>query len=127
MIAFGKRFGATLRPGDVVALSGELGAGKTHLVKGIAAAWGVDPDTVSSPTFTIAHEYAGRTPVHHLDLYRLSGLEDARRVGLDAYFVGEGICVVEWPERVPELFPEDTLVIRMRPGPDGGRVLELRP
>ena len=126
-ISLGRRLGALLQAGDVVALSGDLGAGKTHFVKGIASAFDVDMGDVSSPTFTIAHEYAGRVPIFHLDLYRLTGLGDARRAGLEEYMMGDGICLVEWPGRAPDLLPPDTIIIRMMHRSENERVLDLGP
>lgn len=113
--ALGRALAARLRPGDVVALHGDLGAGKTALVRGIAAGLGADPAGVSSPTFTIAHAYA--TPgltVHHLDLYRLGSPEAFREIGGDDYLDPSGaVTLVEWPERAAGLFSPDTLHLRL--------------
>jgi tRNA threonylcarbamoyladenosine biosynthesis protein TsaE len=94
--ALGGRLAAALRPGDVIGVSGELGAGKTAFVRGAARALGVE-SPVTSPTFTIAHRYEGRVPVAHLDLYRLDGIGDERWGDLEPYFDGT-IVFVEWPE-----------------------------
>jgi len=112
-IQLGRRLAPAFAPGDVVALIGELGTGKTHLVSGVAAGLGADPGDVTSPTFTIAHEIASEPPVYHLDLYRLSGPEDVRSAGLVEYFDGDGICFVEWPERAGALLPPDSIVLRL--------------
>lgn len=112
-VALGRRLASALAAGDVVALLGELGSGKTHLVMGIAAGLEGDPSAVTSPTFTIAHEYDTEPPVYHLDLYRLSGPEEVRAAGVAEYFDGDGICLVEWPERAGVLLPPDSVVLRL--------------
>jgi tRNA threonylcarbamoyladenosine biosynthesis protein TsaE len=99
----GARLAAVLVPGDVVGVSGELGAGKTTLVRGAAQALGVS-SPVTSPTFTIGHRYEGRVPVAHLDLYRLDGLSDERWGDLEPYFDGT-IVFVEWPEHGGAFIP----------------------
>jgi len=104
--AVGRRLAAFLAPGDVLGLEGELGAGKTCFVQGVVEGLGGRAADVSSPTFTIAHEYAARIPVYHMDLYRLTSLGEARAAGLVDYFERmDGICLVEWPARVPRLMP----------------------
>jgi tRNA threonylcarbamoyladenosine biosynthesis protein TsaE len=103
-IAWGRAFAARLRAGDVVALSGDLGAGKTCLTKGIAAGLGVTAP-VTSPTFTLIHEYSGKLPVYHIDLYRLESPRDALAIGILDYFGGNGVCIVEWAEKIADLLP----------------------
>jgi tRNA threonylcarbamoyladenosine biosynthesis protein TsaE len=110
--ALGRRLATALRPGDVVALSGELGAGKTALVKAIAAAFGFK-QAVTSPTFTIIHEYKTTPPVFHIDLYRLNTEQEAIDVGIEEYLRGEGVCLVEWAERIGRLLPPRTISIRI--------------
>ncbi|MGB3543633.1 tRNA (adenosine(37)-N6)-threonylcarbamoyltransferase complex ATPase subunit type 1 TsaE [Rubrivirga sp.] len=107
----GRRLASVLEAGDVVALVGDLGAGKTHLAKGIAAALEVDPDTVTSPTFTIVQEHA-EGDLLHLDLYRLEG-DEVGRLGLDEMLDGDAIAVVEWPERGAEWLPPRTIWLRL--------------
>ena len=100
--------GAKLVRGDVVALVGELGAGKTHFVKGLAAGAGYTGE-VTSPTFTLIHEYlGGRLPVYHFDFYRLEQEDEAVRLDLESYLDGDGICVVEWSDKFPTLLPPRT-------------------
>lgn len=95
--ALGERIAAGLGPGDVVLVSGELGAGKTTLIRGACRALGVT-DQVTSPTFTIGHRYRGRVPVSHLDLYRLEGLDREDPGLLDDYLDRDSIALIEWPE-----------------------------
>lgn len=94
--------------GNVVALTGDLGAGKTQFVKGFVAAIG-SSDQVTSPTFTLIHEYSGaRLPVYHFDFYRLESSDEVARLGLDEYLFGDGVCIIEWADRFRELLPADT-------------------
>lgn len=106
-IAAGKAFAATLRSGDVVALSGDLGAGKTHFVKGIAQGLGYSGE-VTSPTFSLVHEYnGGQVPCFHFDFYRLTNAAELPGIGFDEYLEeGGGVSVIEWAERFPEQIPE---------------------
>lgn len=106
-----------LLPGDVVSLSGDLGAGKTVLVQGLAAALGV-PDRVVSPTFTIVHEYRGRYPILHLDVYRLDSFQEVLDLGFEELLDPEAILLVEWGEAVAPLLPArylEVLIRRARP------------
>jgi tRNA threonylcarbamoyladenosine biosynthesis protein TsaE len=112
-IGLGERLAAALQQGDVIAFSGELGAGKTALVKGIARGLGV-PQDVTSPTFTLIHEYAGgRLPLFHIDLYRLDSAQQALAIGIEDYLNGNGVTVIEWAEKIASLLPEQTTRIRI--------------
>lgn len=123
-IALGRAAAASLRRGDVLALTGELGAGKTHFVKGLAAGLGT-PSGVTSPTFTLIHEYpGGRLPLYHFDLYRLDDADAALRIGLDEYLFGDGICVIEWAEKFPALLPPHTRWVRFTHCENGARSIE---
>ncbi|MCC4325080.1 tRNA (adenosine(37)-N6)-threonylcarbamoyltransferase complex ATPase subunit type 1 TsaE [Limosilactobacillus reuteri] len=126
-IALGKKIGQQLVAGDVLVLDGDLGAGKTTFTKGLAAGLEI-PDIIKSPTFTIIHEYQdGRLPLYHMDAYRLEngGAED---LGLEEYFDGDGVSVVEWAEFVADELPADFLAIHFkRTDDDNTRILEFEP
>jgi len=110
--AFGKNLGETLFSGDVVALSGELGTGKTCLAQGIARGLGVPEEyKITSPTFTIINEYPGRLILYHLDVYRLSGVRDLDEIGYEDCFNDKGVVVVEWAEKIRDALPKETLFI----------------
>ncbi len=122
--ALGRRLAAHLRPGDIVALVGGLGAGKTHLAKGVAEGLGIDPAGVTSPTFTIVHEHDGpEALLLHLDLYRIETPAEAARLGLGELLSGEAVALVEWPENAHGLLPPGTLWLRLTPlGGDRRRI-----
>lgn len=125
-MAVGERLAAHLRSGDIVALYGDLGTGKTHLVKGIARALGVNEVDVSSPTFTIVQEYAGAWPIYHIDAYRVEHLDEFYELGYEDYFYGNGLCLVEWPDRVESLLPDDTIRLRLsHQGGDRRRIEQI--
>jgi tRNA threonylcarbamoyladenosine biosynthesis protein TsaE len=107
---FGRRLGALLFPGAIVALLGPLGAGKTHLTRAIAEGLGIaDPRAVSSPTFVLIQEYQARLPIYHFDAYRLHGEADFFDLGGHEYFDGTGVCLIEWADRVELALPADHL------------------
>ena len=107
-LAIGRRLGAALVAGDVIALVGPLGAGKTHLTKGIAEGAGVaDAREVNSPTFVLVNEYAARLPIYHIDAYRLAGEEELAALGFAEMCSGSGAVIVEWADRVPGVLPAD--------------------
>lgn len=114
-LQLGKRMGRLLRSGEVVALTGELGSGKTHFIKGLAAGIGVErPDYITSPSFTLIHEYIGRIPFYHIDLFRLAAEEEAEELGLEDYLGRKGVTAVEWADRIPTLLPKELLWINLR-------------
>ncbi len=126
-VRFGERLGGLLAPGDVIALVGELGAGKTTLVKGIVRGLGVtDSRSVKSPTFALVHRYDGRIPVYHFDAYRLEDAREMLDIGSDEMIYGEGVSLVEWADRAPECLPEEYLEITLIPVSEGERTLEMR-
>jgi tRNA threonylcarbamoyladenosine biosynthesis protein TsaE len=117
--------GELLVGGDVILLAGDLGAGKTAFVQGLARGLGID-EPVTSPTFTIVQEYTGRLPLAHVDVYRLDRVQDLYDLGFDELVDGDGVTVVEWGDLVEQSVPADHLVVRIDPGPaDSERVLEL--
>ena len=105
--------GRSLQAGSVIALSGNLGSGKTHFTQGIARGLGVDQRLVNSPTFSLVQEYAGRLSVFHFDTYRLKNVDEFLDLGFDEYLSLGGVCIIEWADRVAELLPEDTLTVRL--------------
>mgnify|MGYP001225354460 CR=1 FL=1 len=113
-------------PGAVIALDGDLGAGKTFFSKAFARGLGVR-EVVNSPTFTIIKEYKGlKLPLYHMDVYRIS-LEEAEELGLDEYFYGSGVCLIEWARQIDELLPEDRLHIELIRHGENERRIELSP
>ena len=110
----------------VVALRGEMGAGKTTFVKALCEAMGVT-DTVNSPTFAIVNEYdtpSGR-PIYHFDFYRIKRLAEVYDMGYEDYFYGRGLCFIEWPELIEELLPEDTVRVNIEEQADGSRIVKI--
>jgi len=106
--AFGESWATSLVGGEIFALHGVLGAGKTQLAKGLARGLGYRGD-VTSPTFTIVHEYrGGRLPLYHIDLYRIQGEREAIDMGLEEYLPSDGVTVIEWPERIASILPPQT-------------------
>ena len=126
-ITLGRTIAATLHRGDVLALCGDLGAGKTHFVKGLAAGLGASA-SVTSPTFTLIHEYPdGRLTLYHFDFYRLESEDEALNIGLDEYLDGDGACVIEWADKFPALLPPHTRWLRFTHREDGARVIDEIP
>lgn len=110
-LAWGERLGNLARSGDFIALSGDLGTGKTCFVRGVAAGLAVDPAAVTSPTYNLLHVYPGRLPLYHFDLYRLAGDDDVVELGFEEYFYGSGVCLVEWADRLTGEFPQECLAV----------------
>lgn len=123
-IALGEMVGKNLRPGDILLLEGDLGAGKTTFAQGVAKGLGVD-EFVNSPTFVIINEYfSGRLPLYHMDLYRVEDESQLYDLGIEEYFFGNGVCLVEWPAIALPLMPEEVAWIRLEQSGDG-RVVTL--
>ena len=117
----GRALSAQLETGDVVAFYGDLGAGKTTMIKGVAAGLGVT-GVVKSPSFVIATEYAGRIPVYHVDLYRLNENSDFESIGLNSYLEGDGVCLIEWAERAEKVLTGKAIRVRMSVEGSGRRI-----
>jgi tRNA threonylcarbamoyladenosine biosynthesis protein TsaE len=121
--AVGARIAADLEPGDLVTVSGELGMGKTTLVRGACRALGV-ADPITSPTYTIGHRYHGRVDVSHLDLYRFAGVSAAEWGDLEPYFDG-AVCFVEWPEAGRDVLPAPRFAVSLEHAGDGHRRIQV--
>lgn len=125
--AAGQRLAKKLRPGSVVALVGELGAGKTVFTKGIASGLGVkDVEYVNSPTFVVIKEYKAKVPLYHFDMYRVDHPSALDSGNYEEYFYGDGICVVEWADKVRKLLPKDCIEVRLTVAGDNARKIEIR-
>src|SRR6056297_1074175 len=107
-----KEYARQIKPGDVICLEGDLGAGKTHFTKGFVTAFGLEKDIVSSPTFALINEYQGDTvEIFHFDCYRLEKIQEALEIGAEEYFYGDGICIIEWPERIRAILPSNSKTV----------------
>ncbi len=125
-IAFGRQLGRAARPGDIITMTGNLGAGKTTLTQAIGQGLQVPAECyITSPTFSLLHEYPGRMPLYHMDLYRLADEEEIEALGFEDYLYGEGLCVIEWPERLGSLMPAERLNINLRFAGETSRSVEL--
>lgn len=123
-IAYGRTLAEHLKPGDVICLFGDLGAGKTTLIKGIVGALTpANPDTVCSPTFAYMNIYPGATPVFHFDLYRLEDSEAFLSLGFEEYLFGQGICCIEWSERIEAILPPYTQRITLEHAGEVKRII----
>ena len=120
----GKTLAKKLSPGDVIAFHGDLGAGKTVFVRGLAEGLGLDA-RVTSPTFTIVNEYEGDIPLFHFDMYRLSGSDELFEIGWEDYLSRGGICAVEWSEITEDAFPENTINIYIKKIDDNSREITI--
>lgn len=108
---YGQRFAEELKPGAIVCLKGDLGAGKTYFVKGMARAFNIPEQEVHSPTYTLINEYHGDLMLYHFDCYRMESPEEALEIGAEEYFYNGGVCVIEWPERISSILPDDVIWI----------------
>ena len=123
-INLGQRLGQKLKPGDVVCLYGDLGAGKTTITKGIASSLGIKEQDITSASYTIIAEYDGDIPFYHIDLYRIINGE-AQELGLHEYFHSDGISVIEWAEKADDEIPDNCIKVRMNHAGDDLREIEL--
>ncbi len=124
-LAIARALGGALRPGDVVGLYGDLGAGKTLFCKGVGEALGIPPDRIVSPTFTIVTEHAGPVPLTHIDVYRLAGVREADEIGMRELLSGDGVCLVEWAEKIDELLPTNCIQVRFSFSGDNRREIAI--
>ena len=125
-IKFGEKLGKLLIAGDIIFLNGDLGAGKTTLSKSIGEGLGVQ-EYITSPTFTLINEYEGRLPLYHFDLYRLDSYEELEELGVEDYFYGNGVCLIEWAEKFSEDLPENRLEVWINRGKtDDERYIKLK-
>jgi tRNA threonylcarbamoyladenosine biosynthesis protein TsaE len=122
----GNLIGKSLVAGDIIALDGDLGAGKTHFTKGIAKGLEVS-DYITSPTFTIVNQYEGRLPLYHFDVYRIDDINEMYEIGFDEYLFGDGVCVIEWADIVKDLLPEKRIKIYINKVDDDSREVNIEP
>lgn len=120
----GRRIGRSLQAGDILALQGTLAAGKTQLTKGIAEGLDIS-EPVTSPTFTIISEYYGRLPLYHIDVYRLNSPEDFLDLGVEEMLYGQGICSIEWSEKIMSELPARTIQIHLAAQADSSRLITI--
>lgn len=126
-VAYARKIAPTLQRGGVIALSGDLGAGKTQFVKGLADGLGYMGE-VTSPTFTLIHEYlGGLMPLYHFDFYRVETEEEVLEIGLEDYLTSDGVCVIEWADKFPGLLPPNTRWIRLGITGDSRRLIKDGP
>lgn len=123
--SLGRRLGRLLGPGTVLALRGELGAGKTCFVQGLARGLRVKEEHVVSPTFVLVREYKGRLPLYHIDLYRLSPGREVESLGLEEYLEGEGVCAVEWAEKAEGILPASAVPVTLTVRSASSRTITL--
>ena len=122
--AIGQKIGRFLRKGDILAMRGTLAAGKTTLTKGIARSLGVR-DEITSPTFCLISEYSGTMPLYHMDVYRLDGAEDFINLGTDDMLYGDGVCVIEWSEKIMSELPDTAIEIDITVNDDDSRTVRV--
>jgi len=122
---FGIKLGSLLLKGDIICLNGDLGAGKTTFTKSVGLGLGV-AEYITSPTFSLINQYRGRYPVYHFDVYRLENIDEIFDLGFDEYFYGEGVCIIEWADRIKNILPEDRFEVYLDKGQgEDERVLKI--
>ena len=122
--ALGYKIGKKLKKGDIIAMQGTLAAGKTTITKGIAQALDISEE-ITSPTFCLISEYYGKMPLYHMDVYRLDGTEDFINLGVDDMLYGDGVCIIEWSEKIMDELPKNTIILRIFPQDDNSRKIEI--
>ena len=123
-IELGFKIGQKLKKGNIIAMQGTLAAGKTTITKGIAKALEIT-DTITSPTFRLISEYYGKMPLYHMDVYRLEGSEDFENLGTEDMLYGDGVCIIEWSEKIMDSLPKETIIINIQPQDDGSRKIQI--
>lgn len=123
-IELGYKIGQKLKKGNILAMQGTLAAGKTTITKGIAKALEIS-DTITSPTFCLISEYYGKMPLYHMDVYRLEGSEDFENLGTEDMLYGDGVCIIEWSEKIMDSLPKETIIINIEPQDDGSRKIQI--
>ena len=124
-ISLGEKIGSLLKPGDILAMTGTLAAGKTTITKGIAKSLGVKGN-ITSPTFCLVSEYEGeKMPLYHMDVYRLEGEEDFVNLGVEDMLYGNGVCIIEWSEKVKKELPQKSILVEITPQEDGSRKIKI--
>lgn len=123
-VLLGKKLGEKLKKSDVVALDGTLAAGKTYFTKGIALGLKIQEE-ITSPTFTVISEYSGRLPLYHMDIYRLAGEEDFLNIGAEDMLYGNGVCVIEWSEKIREILPKNTISVKISINSNNSRSISI--
>lgn len=124
-INLGQKLAHGLKKGDVVSLSGPLGAGKTTIIQGIAKGLGIK-NYITSPTFTLINEFKGRMPLYHIDLYRLNDVSQAEDIAIEEYFETDGVTVIEWAEKIKEILPNNVKKITIKRLSDNEREIKLK-
>ena len=122
--ALGYKIGKKLKKGDIIAMQGTLAAGKTTITKGIAQALDISEE-ITSPTFCLISEYYGKMPLYHMDVYRLDGTEDFINLGVNDMLYGDGVCIIEWSEKIMDELPKNTIILRILPQDDNSRKIEI--
>ena len=122
--ALGYKIRKQLKKGDIIAMQGTLAAGKTTITKGIAQALDISEE-ITSPTFCLISEYYGKMPLYHMDVYRLDGTEDFINLGVDDMLYGDGVCIIEWSEKIMDELPKNTIILRILPQDDNSRKIEI--
>ena len=122
--ALGYKIGKKLKKGDIIAMQGTLAAGKTTITKGIAQALDISEE-ITSPTFCLISEYYGKMPLYHMDVYRLDDTEDFINLGVDDMLYGDGVCIIEWSEKIMDELPKNTIILRILPQDDNSRKIEI--
>ncbi len=127
-MAIAKTLAEKVIAGDIICLYGELGAGKTHFVKGFAEAFGISREQVSSPTFNLIQEYVGTDGLilYHFDCYRLESISEALEIGAEEYFYGDGVSIIEWPEKISELLPDDVIQVFISVTDENSRLINIK-